>query len=247
MPSILLSSPTKRWLPWVVAACACIAAAVFFLNRTDPDSLASKAGQQQPASAAASQHLGASDAYVLQLPGSEQLSGAPDSTQSPLDTVKPPNFRVDAKGQLILDETFRVDIERVYGLHQGPDVLRKLDEFSTHLPDKAKRELRSQYARYVQYDAAVMQSLASLRNAEEMTLENAERELDILHDLRQTYFGPENAQAMFAQEEAQSKEMHDYIRNQTDPNLPMMQRVELAQAAWLKAHGTPAAQASPSN
>lgn len=245
MSSILLNPAAKRWWPWAVAGCVCLCGVLYFVNSKDVSAPFLPSKQALSHESAAPHPTETTDHGVMQQMGIDGLSGAPASTQSPLDSVRPPQFRADAKGQLVVNEAFRTDLERVYGLHHGPDVLRKLEEFSAQLPDKAKQELRNQYHRYVQYDAALTQSMAALHAQGEFTLETAERELSILHELRQTYFGQESAEAMFSQEEAHSQELHDYIRNHTDPALPLLERVELAQAAWLKAREEKAATVTP--
>lgn len=156
---------------------------------------------------------------------------------SPLDTVRPPVFRVDAAGHLITDARLRGDLEQVFALHQGPQILSKLDELSAHLPVSAQRELRDMYRRYTQYEAAVTQQMQARQTDEEPTVETADQELQLLRELRRAHFGEDLANSMFGEEEQQSLEMSDFIRHHTDPNLPLMQRVEQAQAAWLKAHG----------
>lgn len=240
MPAFTLNPRTQSRLWWWLVLVVCVGALVYLLARRDGALTPVPAPATQQQIPGAMQPLprqaGEGDTDVL---GVEQLSGQKQALVSPLNSVKPPQFKANDKGQLVIDEAFRVDLERVYALYHGPDVLKKLEEFSAHLPDKARQDLRNQYQRYVQYDAAVMQSMTSLKTQEEMTLELAERELAQLHELRQTYFGEEAAKAMFAQEEAHSKELHDYIRQHTDPALPMMQRVELAQAAWLQSRQTP--------
>jgi len=248
MSSISLNPVAKRWWPWAVAGCVCVAGALYLFNGAQVSAPSPLSGNGLAHEPTASDAKDASDTGGMPQMGLDGLSGAPASPQSPLESVKPPQFRADAKGQLVVNEAFRTDLERVYGLHHGPNVLRKLEEFSAHLPDSAKQELRNQYHRYVQYDAALTQSMAALHAQGEFTLETAERELTTLHELRQTYFGQDGAQAMFAQEEAHSQELHDYIRNHTDPALPLLERVELAQAAWLKAREEKAASTTrPSN
>lgn len=157
---------------------------------------------------------------------------------SPLASVRPPVFRADASGRLITDARTRGDLEQVYALHHGPQVLSTLDELSSHLPLQAQRELRDMYRRYVQYDTAVNQQMQARQTDDEPTVDSADQELQLLRELRRTYFGEELANSLFGEEEQQSIEMNDFIRHHTDPSLPLVQRVEQAQAAWLKAHGT---------
>lgn len=156
---------------------------------------------------------------------------------SPLETVRPPVFRADAAGRLITDARMRADLEQVYALHHGPQVLSTLDDLSSHLPPQAQRDLRDMYRRYVQYDTAVNQQMQARQTDDEPTVETADQELQLLRELRRTYFGEELANSLFGEEEQQSIEMNDFIRHHTDPSLPLVQRVEQAQAAWFKAHG----------
>lgn len=192
-------------------------------------------------------HAATSPTLTPEMARTDAADASPDATSltmpapaSPLETVRPPVFRVDAAGRLITDARLRGDLEQVYALHHGPQVLSTLGELSSHLPLQAQRELRDMYRRYVQYDTAVNQQMQARQTDDEPTVDSADQELQLLRELRRTYFGEELANSLFGEEEQQSLDMNDFIRHHTDPSLPLVQRVEQAQAAWLKAHGTSA-------
>lgn len=159
--------------------------------------------------------------------------------RSPVDSVLPPVFQADTSGNLIKDETARVDIERLLALNERSVALRKLREASAALPPAAQQELRMLFMRYEQYRVAQLQYLESANTAtEEPSLEVMEHELEALSQLRQSYFGSQDSQALFGAEEAATKRLNQLIRTQTDPALPLSRRAEIAQTLWDRERNT---------
>lgn len=222
----------------LVAAAALVAMGGRYVSRPIEDGQAAHAGSAAAAASGVSLE-GKGTAFPWHVTGASPFSPA-----SPLETVKPPQFRADASGHLVVDDRARNDIERIYALYQGPHLLAKLQEFSARLPLQAQQDLRDLYQHYVQYSDALAQSMAARQDGDDASLEGAEREMQTLHDLRQTYFGADRAAAMFGNDEQVAREIHQYMRDHTDPGLPLSERAELAQAAWWKAKSAQAPAAS---
>jgi flagellar biosynthesis chaperone FliJ len=170
----------------------------------------------------------------LQASGSN-ADGKPNAPAKfdPLDTIEPPTFKADAHGALVMEAQTRVDVERINALYQRDVALAKLEAFSLNLPDTAKRELKDLYQQYAQYAQAVTQTYQPGLSIG--TVDEAARQLQGLHDLRQQYFGAERAEALFGQEEKTSQELIALMRQQS-PNLSLEEKAAHAQEAWKKAH-----------
>lgn len=168
---------------------------------------------------------GASSGPMASAPGGQ--AGKP---ASPLDTMILPTFRANSQGTLAMDQQTRLDVERIHALFPREEALIKLDKQSSGLPDQARRELMALYQQFSQYTQAVAQTYPpGLSNG---TLDEATQQLKGLHDLRQQYFGPERAEALFGEEERTSQELLALMRKQADPRLSLEERAEQAQEEW---------------
>lgn len=163
-------------------------------------------------------------------PKASDAGGEVGKPASPLDTMILPTFRANSQGALVMDQQTRLDVERIHALFPRDEALIKLDRQSSGLPDQARRELRALYQQFSQYAQAVAQTYPpGLSNG---TLEEATQQLKGLHDLRQQYFGPERAEALFGEEEKTSQELLMLMRKQADPKLSLEERAEQAQEEW---------------
>jgi hypothetical protein len=151
---------------------------------------------------------------------------------NPLDTTEMPTFRASPQGRLVVDTQTRHDVERMAALFAQDNGLQRLDLLSADLPVQARHELRDLYQRYLQYDQAMRQAIPPGQG----TLEEATRQLQILHELRQQYFGQEGAEAMFGAEEATASQLMALMRTQTDPKASLEERAAQAQDLWKKEH-----------
>ncbi|MBC7698851.1 lipase secretion chaperone [Aquabacterium sp.] len=152
--------------------------------------------------------------------------------RNPLDSMIPPRFRADRHGELAMDPTTRVDVERVHALYPRDEALQKLDAFSEGLPAQARRELKDLFQQYAQYAQAVTQTYPP-----ELTigsLDEAARQLAGLHALRQQYFGAERAEALYGEEEETSRKLLTLMGKQSDPNLSLEEKAALAQETLKK-------------
>lgn len=151
---------------------------------------------------------------------------------NPLDTMEMPTFRATPQGRLVLDMQTGNDLERMVALFANDKGLQRLDLLSAGLPAQARQELRDMYQRYLQYSQAVAANIPPSQS----TLDEAARQQQTLHELRQQYFGPEAADAMFSAEEAAAAHLMDIMRKRTDAKAPMEDRAAKAQDILRKEH-----------
>lgn len=160
----------------------------------------------------------------------------PAAPYNPLDHIVPPTFKANKDGTLAMVPQTRVDVERLLALYPRDEALARLDAASEGLPDPARRELRDVFQQYAQYSQAVAQTYPPGLNMN--TVDDAERQLAGLHDLRQQYFGAERAEALFGEEEKTSRELMALMRQQNTPGLSLEDKATQAQATWKKTHPT---------
>jgi hypothetical protein len=151
---------------------------------------------------------------------------------NPLDTMEMPTFRATPQGKLVLDLQTRNDLERMVALFANDHGLQRLDLLSAGLPAQARQELRDMYQRYLQYS----QAMAANISPNQTTLDEAAKQFQTLHELRQQYFGPEAADALFSAEEAAAAQLMDIMRKQTDAKASIEDRAAKAQDIWKKEH-----------
>jgi hypothetical protein len=151
---------------------------------------------------------------------------------NPLDTMQMPTFRATPQGKLVLDLQTRNDLERMVALFANDQGLQRLELLSADLPTQARHELRDMYQRYLQYSQAVSANIPPSQT----TLDEAAKQQQTLHELRQQYFGPEAADALFSAEEAAAAQLMDIMRKQTDAKASIEERAARAQDIWKKEH-----------
>jgi hypothetical protein len=151
---------------------------------------------------------------------------------NPLDTMEMPTFRATPQGKLVLDLQTRNDLERMVALFANDHGLQRLDLLSADLPAQARQELRDMYQRYVQYSQAMAANIPTSQT----TLDEAAKQQQTLHELRQQYFGPDAADALFSAEEAAAAQLMDIMRKQTDAKASIEDRAAKAQDLWKKEH-----------
>lgn len=101
-------------------------------------------------------------AWQLSWQGSPPATGLDQpmlpSASNPLDNLKPPVFRANPTGDLVMDPQTRTDVERLHALNERDDALAKLEALSRNLPAQARRELKELYQQHAQYSQAVTRS-----------------------------------------------------------------------------------------
>ncbi len=226
----VLPSRRRRW--WLAAASLLI-----LLLATVATSNWWRATEDQPAMATSSP--GMVDSWWGRKPqaavaeASAQAASTVGETKpfNPLDTTEMPTFRASPQGRLVVDTQTRNDVERMAALFAQDNGLQRLDLLSADLPAQARHELRDLYQRYLQYDQSLRQAIPPGQG----TLEDAVKQQQTLHELRQQYFG-QDAEAMFGAEEATTTQLLDLMRKQTDPKSSLEERAAQAQDLWKKEH-----------
>ncbi|RZL11323.1 MAG: hypothetical protein EOP40_03160 [Rubrivivax sp.] len=223
----------KNWIVWAAAAAVAVAGALAWApwRAGSPDAAAP---------AAPGVTAGAGPLVVAPALSSSAAVGATgtgreaEAAVNPLDTMIQPVFRATATGGLALDAQTRIDVERIESLYERDEALARLNEASGALPDKARRELAELYQQHAQYAQAVAQTYPPGQGGE--SIDDAARQLNGLHELRQQYFGAERAEALFGEEERISRELLALMRQSKDPGLSLEEKAAQAQEAWKKAH-----------
>jgi lipase chaperone LimK len=137
-------------------------------------------------------------------------------------------FRVDAAGNLILDELTRTNIEALVGL-TAPDKLQDaVSEQTKDLSPAAARKAEELVDRFYHYSQAQRESYPP--GIAPLTEDDALLQLDGLHALREAHFGREVAEAFYANEEKLSRELVELMRLEKDKSLTMSEKAERAQA-----------------
>ena len=228
----------QKWIVWVAAAGVVAAAALAWSpwRQTASDADAASASNAQGSTSG-------TGPLVVTPPSSSAAATAAGMGQAtvapvnPLDTMVQPVFRATAQGDLALDAQTRVDVERIHSLYERDEALARLKEASGSLPAHAQRELDALYQQYAQYSQAVAQTYPPGQGGE--TVDDAARQLEGLHELREQYFGADKAAALFGEEERISRELLALMRQSKDPRLSLEDKAVQAQEAWKKAHPQP--------
>lgn len=163
-------------------------------------------------------------------------TGAPVSSAAPkpdeavgqeVDDNK--TFRVDASGNLVLDEQTRLKIEELLALTEPSKVQGAILEKTQDLPPAAARRAEELVARYRDY-AEAQRATYPPGDSAPLTEDDAIQQLDGLHALRVQHFGPEVAAAFYANEEKLSRELVELMRLEKDKSMTMEEKAARAQA-----------------
>jgi len=155
-------------------------------------------------------------------------SGANDHVVEDLSEESAAAFRTNAAGQLVVDEQTRLNMEALIAHAESDELSREVREQIEQLPPSAAREAEELFQKFVQYQQAQRQTYPP-RDAP-MTEDDAIRELEGLHALREAHFGPQAAAQLFAKEEAIAREMIELMRIENDQSLTPEEKHARAQA-----------------
>lgn len=174
---------------------------------------------------------GAESAAPPQARASAPAAAGAASAPSALDGATYARLKADASGNLMIDDGVQDNLERIVALHDREAAQHKLEELAAGLPPAARRQAVDLYIRYQQYATALAQE--AVRD-EPSTPQEARRQLDALHALRERQLGADTARALYADDEEAARQMIDLMRQQDDPALGLEQKAELAQQAYSK-------------
>ena len=169
--------------------------------------------------------------------GSPFAASAPQQdSRALLDSIAPPACRTGEKGELVIDQQTREDVDMMTTVFKPEQALAKLLDACKDAPAGAQRQMRDLHQQYVQYSQAVVQTFP-IEEQGNIPIDKLEGVLlKGLHDLRVQYFGAERACAMFCEEEAMTKRMLGIAieYKQRKPNVSTEEAVGYAQGEVLK-------------
>lgn len=232
---------TSKWIGLSVAA-ACAVVAVLAWQRapaTDTEATAAQGKKQasgwfqSQAGAGAGSNDQAAEGQGPHMGKMSQGGKGP----SPLDSVTPPRFKVDAQGRLEMNSQTRDGIEQLAALYgDDRDKARdKLAEATQDLPASAQRALQDLYQRYQQYTQAVRQAFPP-EQQEHMSLPQAEEAFTKLQNVRETYMGEEAAKSLWARDDAVTRKLFDYSGDylKQHPNATLVEASQVAQDRYAR-------------
>lgn len=160
-------------------------------------------------------------------------SAAPSGSRAPVAAVVDPDegdaaFRTDAAGRLVVDEQTRLNLEALIAQSGSRALDAEVREQTEHLPAAAGRQAEELVQKFVLYQEAQRQAFPP--GDVPFTEDDAVRQLDGLHALREAYFGPELAQRLYGGETAIAREMIEVMRIENDQSLTADEKLERAQA-----------------
>ena len=217
---------TKKGGFWWTAGAVTVAASVALLF-FDGDDLPL---QEAPRTTAAVEHRQA-DTTLQAAPTVVQLPSASRETTGSAEKVNDeegPTFRTDAAGSLIVDEHMRIGIEGLLALNEPGNLPAAIAEQTKNLSREAARKAEELVDRFHHYSEAQRESYPP--GVALPTEEDALAQLDGLHSLRESHFGPEIATAFYGNEEKLSRELIELMRLEKDKSLTMSEKADRAQA-----------------
>lgn len=179
-------------------------------------------GTPRPTDAQATAGLSATELAAMAATG----AGDPDGTGGPRSRP----FRVDARGQLVTDQTMRLELESLLALQQGAAQTAALDAQLAGLPAAAAAQARQLLSQLASYQEAQRQAFPP--DQAPLLPEEGLAQLAALQSLRATYLGAEPARQMFAQDDAVSRRLLELMREDPSPNLSMSEKAVRAQARY---------------
>jgi lipase chaperone LimK len=170
------------------------------------------------------------------MPGSSSFESGAVTSPEPPASVQPDDvphennaaFRTDAAGELVVDEQTRLNMEALIAQTEAGELYREVREQTEHLPPTAARDAEELVQKFVQYQHAQRQTYPP-RDAP-VSEDEAIRELEALHALRQTHFGAEVAAQLYGHEERIAREMIEVMRIENDQSLTPAEKLARAQA-----------------
>jgi len=211
----------RIWLLLGVAAAGLFVAVVLFQREPSVPTDNSSAEREvretsvsQPAAAVAS----------IDTPTSVSPSVSTDDESVGNDTA----FRVDTKGELVLDEQTRLNIERLIAQTEPNNLYAETSEQIENLPPSAARQAQELIEKFVIYQQAQRQIQPP--DVTPPTEDDAVRQLQELHALREAHFGAEVARRFYGNEEGIAREMIEVMRLENDQSLTPGEKLERARA-----------------
>lgn len=136
-------------------------------------------------------------------------------------------FQADDNGNLILNETTRHNIEKLYSLNTPEELEEKMKKLSTVLPDTAHRQVANLIDYFDKYTREIQEIYPP--DVAPETVEDVLVQLKGMHDLRLMHFGSDVARAFYADEEKMSLQLVYLMAIEKDKDLTLGEKAERAQ------------------
>lgn len=236
----------RTWLLAGTAAALGVVIVAITHEREPPRrTLEATASSAQPAGTAATLTTPIRDSDRASSAGSSDPRAALGTAA--LGTVEDSNegdgaFRTDAAGELVVDEQTRLNLEALIARNGSRALDAEVREQTEHLSPGASREAEELFQKFLQYQEAQRQTYPP--GDAPLTADDAVRELEGLHALREAHFGPELAQRLYGSEEAIAREMIEVMRIENDQSLTAEEKLERAQALRARLPGVAAIERS---
>lgn len=237
-----MPTPHKRGPGWRIFGLALIAGLgaaglyAWMADATSPEQVianqqfpwAQTPGTPRPTDAQGTAGLSAAELAAMAATGAGDPD-APGSLGGPGGPRQRP-FRVDARGQLVTDQSLRLELESLLALQHGPAQTAALEAQLAGLPAAAAAQARQLLSQLASYQEAQRQAFPP--DQAPLMPEEGLAQLAALQSLRATYLGAEPARQMFAQDDAVSRRLLELMREDPSPNLPMSEKAVRAQARY---------------
>jgi hypothetical protein len=136
-------------------------------------------------------------------------------------------FQADERGNLVLNQNTRHNIEQLYALNTKEELDEKLHKLSTVLPSSAYRQL----VNLLDYFDNYLRDIKNIYHPEiaPSTVEQALEQLQGMHSLRVKHFGSDVAESFFSEDEKINRQLLELMLKDPDKNATMSEKAERAQ------------------
>ncbi len=143
-----------------------------------------------------------------------------------LDAELAQMFQVDQRGNLVLNQLTRLNVEKLHAINTPQELNAKLQRLSQILPKTAYRQLVRLVDDYDKYIREVQHTQSGSK--ELTTVEEAVEELERLHALRVKYFGRNVAESLYGEEERMTRHIFELMALEADENMTLQEKADKA-------------------
>lgn len=136
-------------------------------------------------------------------------------------------FQADAHGNLVLNESTRLNVEKLYALNTPEELAEKMQKLSKVLPEAAHRQVGNLVEYFDRYTTNVKEIYPP--DVQPATLEEILDRFKGIHDLRLMHFGADVTSAFYAEEEKQSLQLLYLMAIEKDEGLSLDEKAQRAQ------------------
>lgn len=221
----------KPNLTWVVIALLIVAGAVGYFLREDPSMVEYKKVSRHILSTHSPNGQSAANPGACGSPDCKDVVAAVGNEKGVVKTESHEEldslFQADERGNLVLNENTRINIEKLYALNTPEELADKMQKLSQVLPDAAHRQVTHLVDYFDKYTRDVKEIYSP--DIEPETVDDILTQLRVTHDLRLAHFGADVARAFYDHEEKMSLQLIYLMLNEKDENLPLAEKVQRAQ------------------